>query len=408
MTLLLLAAALGGFLLNLTPCVLPVIPIKIMGLSMSAGNRRRCLMLGGVLSAGVVFFWLAIGAAMAFITSFKTISTLYQNPWFPLGVGIFMFAMGLGNFGLFTVKLPQVVYLFNPKGDTAFGSFLFGILTAVLSTPCTAPFMGAAAAWAAFQPGAVTISTFVAIGVGMALPYLILAANPRWIDKVPRSGPSGELLKQVMGLLMFAVAAFFIGLPVAGWLNTPPDPVGRWYWWVVGAFVLAAGLWLAYRTVQITRRLSRRVVFTGLGIVVAAAGMFVGSVLSSHGPIDWVYYTRARFAEARSRGDVIVMDFTAEWCLNCKALESGVLHRSEIVSILNGGNGIVPMKVDITGDNPDGKAKLREIDWIGIPLLAVFGPGVGYDDPIKMDAYTPDMVKEAIERARGNTTVRTP
>ncbi len=404
--LLLLAAAFGGLLLNFTPCVLPIIPIKILGLSKGAGNPRRCLLLGVIMCLGVTAFWLGIGLAMAFITGFKTISTLYQNPWFPLGVGVFMFSMGLGMLGLFTVRLPSAVYMINPKSETVPGSFVFGVLTAVLSTPCTAPFMGAAAAWAAFQAPAITISTFAAIGIGMALPYLILAANPKWVDKIPRTGPASELIKQIMGILMFGVAAFFIGLPVAGWLNTPPDPVSRAYWWLVGAAGGAAGMWLAYRTILITRSGGKRAAFAGGGVLFAVISVWFASLLSSHGPIKWKYFTPERFAEAKSRGETIVMDFTAEWCLNCKALESGVLHRKQIVKLLNDGDKIIPMRVDITGNNPVGKAKLKELNWVGIPLLAIFGPGVGYDDPIKMDSYTPEMVKQAIEKARGTAVAR--
>jgi thiol:disulfide interchange protein DsbD len=207
-------AVVGGVLLNFTPCVLPVIPIKIISLSNAAGNPRRCLVLGVVMSAGVVAFWLAIGGAMAFVASFKSASALFQNPWVPLAFGVFMLAMGLGMFNLFTLKLPRAVYLVNPKNETLAGAFLFGIMTAILSTPCTAPFGGAAMAWAAFQAPATTMGTFAAIGAGMALPYMILSANPKWVKKMPRTGPASELIKQLMGMLMFAVAAFFVGQAV--------------------------------------------------------------------------------------------------------------------------------------------------------------------------------------------------
>lgn len=397
--LLLLVAALGGLLLNFTPCVLPVIPIKIIGLSNAAGNPARCFFLGLVMSLGVVAFWVAIGGAMAFISGFKTISTLFQIPWFGLGVGVFMLVMSIGMFGAFVVSLPQWVYLVNPKHETAPGSFVFGILTAVLSTPCTAPFMGAAAAWAALQSPHITISTFAAIGVGMALPYLILSANTKLVSRMPRTGPASELIKQVMGLLMLGVAVFFVGPPIAGWLNTPPDPVSRAYWWAVGAFGAAAGVWLLWRTVRITKKPGRRVFFGGVGAAIVAASLAVAVTLSSHGPIKWVYYTPERFAQAIAEGNVVVLDFTAEWCLNCKALESGVLHQSEIVSLLNSGQKVVPMKVDITKDNPAGKAKLAELNWVGIPLLAVFGPGL--PEPLKFDTYTPDVVLNAVKQARG-------
>src|SRR5205085_5078519 len=113
------------------------------------------------------------------------ISTLFRTPWFSLVVGLFILAMAAGMLGAFTVRLPQSVYMINPTQASAGGSFIMGIMTAVLSTPCTAPFMGTAAAWAATRSPAVTLSTFTAIGAGMALPYLILAAIPGLLNRFP-------------------------------------------------------------------------------------------------------------------------------------------------------------------------------------------------------------------------------
>jgi len=409
--LLLLAAALGGFLLNLTPCVLPVIPIKILGLSKAAGDHhpRRLMFLGTMMSVGVIAFWLAIGAAIAFISGFDAISALFQTRWFSLGVGLFVAVMAVGMLGVFSVRLPQAVYKVNPSQESPQGSFLFGVLTAVLSTPCTAPFMGSAAAWAATQRPPVTLITFAAIGLGMALPYWVLTAKPGLVRKVPRTGPASELVKQVMGLFMLAVAAFFIGIPLAGALQQPPDPAGRAYWWLVAAFVVAACGWLAWRTFKITTHRTRRAVFGGIGGVGAAAMLAITPGLASHGPIDWVYYTPQRFSEAQAAGKVVVMDFTAEWCLNCKALEAGVLHQPPVVALLGGGD-VVPMKVDLTGDNPDGKAKLKELEWVGIPLLAIFGPGVGYDATaaLKYDTYTVQTVESAVRQAGGASALARP
>jgi len=399
--LLLLLAALGGLLLNFTPCVLPVIPLKIMGLSNTAGSPAKCFALGAIMSAGVIAFWLAIGGAIAFISGFDQINALFQRPWFSIVVGVIIAAFAIVALGLFQIRLPNAVYRVNPSHDSIHGSFLFGIFTAILSTPCTAPFMGGAAAWAATQDPGVTLGAFAAIGVGMALPYLVLSANPKWISKLPRTGPASELIKQVMGLLLLAVAAFFLGVGLSAITNTPPDPPTRAYWWVVAAFLVIGGAWLVYKTFRITRSAPKRGVFGGLGLAMAALALIGAPALAGRGPIDWVYYTPDRFAQAQREGEVVVLDFTAEWCLNCKALESGVLHRDEIASLLEG-EGVTPMKIDLTGDNPEGRAMLDELGWRGIPLLAVFGPEL--QAPILYgDGYTPSMVKKAIARAGGPT-----
>ncbi len=399
-SLLLLIAAVGGLVLNFTPCVLPVIPIKIIGISQASEDPKRLLLLGLVMSLGVVAFWIALGGAIAFVAGFSAISSLFQTSWFAPLVGVVVAVMAGGMMGLFDFKLPQSIYRLNPGQDSLPGSFAFGILTAVLSTPCTAPFMAGASAWAATQAPATTLSTFGAIGAGMAVPYLLLSARPGWVKKMPKTGPASVLVKQVMGLLMFAVAAFFLGTSISAWLHQAPDPPSRFYWWIVCGFIVAACAWTAYRTFSITESRGRRVsvgVFT-TGISAVCIWLAVG--FSSAGPIAWTYYTVERFEVSAERGDVIVLDFTAEWCLNCKALEHGVLHREEIVSLLNG-PGVTPMRIDLTGDNPPGKEKLSELEWVGIPLLAVYGPDAGYDNPIKYDSYTVGMVRDAVRRVGG-------
>ncbi|UCC81485.1 MAG: thioredoxin family protein [Gemmatimonadota bacterium] len=401
LTLLLVLAALGGLILNVTPCVLPVIPLKIMGLSRAAGQPARLFLLGLVMSAGVVAFWIVLGGAIAFISGFDAISSLFQTGWFALAVGVIVAIMALGMMGLFSARLPQAVYRIDPDRETVPGSFGLGVMTAVLSTPCTAPFMGGASAWAATQTPAIALATFGAIGAGMALPYLVLAARPGLVKKVPRSGPWSVLVKQVIGLLMLAVAVFFIGTWLSVALAEPPEPPSRAFWWGVAGCVAAACAWLAYRTFALTASTARRAVVAAIALLFAVTGLSLARGLSSHGPIDWIHYTPERFAEAVRRGDVIVLDFTAEWCLNCKALETGVLHQEEIVELLARPE-VVPIKVDLTTDNPPGKAKLAELRWVGIPLLAIYGPAAGYEEPFKFDSYTIGMVREAVVRARGD------
>jgi thiol:disulfide interchange protein len=393
---LLLVAAVGGALLNLTPCVLPVIPLKIMGLSKHSEQRGRTLLLGIVMSLGVVAFWAAIGLMMVTITGFKAISQLFQQPLFTLGVGVFILVMGVGMLGLFAVKLPNWVYLIDPKSDTVSGSFLFGIMTAVLSTPCTAPFMGTAAAWAVQQTTAVTLSVFAAIGLGMASPYLLLTLFPHLLARVPRAGPGSELVKQTMGLLMVAVAVFFLGTGLDPLLRLPIDPPIRWFWWVILGISAVAMGWLVYRTIHITLRIGPRTFVSVLGAATVAALAIIVARVTDRGPIRWQGYTPERLQAALDKGQVAVIDFTAEWCLNCKLLENTVLHRPDVAGALNG-SGVVALRADLTGSNPPAQKKLDELRWIGIPLLVIEGPGL--KEPMTLDWYTPQQVLQAIERA---------
>ncbi|MBW2336819.1 MAG: thioredoxin family protein [Deltaproteobacteria bacterium] len=396
MILLLITAGLGGMLLNLTPCVLPLIPIKIISLSHVAQNRKQCFMLGLAMFGGVLVFWLVIGVLIALVSDFSATNQLFQYPAFTILIGAIIGSMASGMFGLFSVRLPNFIYMLNPEQDTLHGSFGLGILAAILSTPCTAPFMGAAAAWASTQAPATTLAAFAAIGIGMALPYLVLSASPAWVEKMPKTGPASELIKQVMGLFMLAAAVYFIGIGVAALFSKPPNPPTKLYWWPVMFFCIAAGGWLAYRTLQITARVKLKAFYAGIGVIIMALSAWGAVQLTDPGPVDWVYYTPQRFLEASDDKKVVVMVFTAEWCLNCKALEQGVFKDSKIVTLF-ATEDIVPMKVDITGNNPAGKAKLKEVGTLTIPLLVIYSP-VG-KQVFKSDFYTADQVYEAVTKA---------
>jgi thiol:disulfide interchange protein len=396
--LLLLVAMCGGFLLNLTPCVLPVIPIKIMGLSASAGNRKKTLILGVWMMFGVMALWIFLGVAIAVVAGFTAINQLFQYPAFTIILGIFIGIMAIGMGGLFSIRLPNVVYKVNPKHDSWYGSFLFGVMTAVLSTPCTAPFMGAAAAWAATQSPVLTLTVFGSIGFGMAFPYLILAAFPHLVDKMPRAGASSEVIKQVMGLFMLAAAAYFLGVGLSGLFQQEGAPPSRFYLWIVAACVAASGIWLAWRTLRIAKKPMPKIIFVLIGILITASALFGGIRLTEEGPIDWEYYTPEVLAEKLAEGDVVVLEFTAEWCLNCKLLESTVLHSSRVVEAFDA-DDVTPIKIDLTGNNVSGNALLNELGGLRIPLLIIMGPD-GEED-FRGDFYTVNQVLEAIKKSRG-------
>ena len=396
--LLLLIAAAGGALLNFTPCVLPVIPLKIIGLSQAAhGSRSKCFALGVVMSAGVVAFWMALGTAIATIKGFDTTSQLFQKPEFTIAVGVIIAIMAVGMAGFFTVNLPDWVHLVDAKHDSYAGSFLFGIMTAVLSTPCTAPLMGTAVFWATTQGPATILTVFAAVGTGMALPYLVLSANPKWIDSMPRTGPASDLIKQVMGLLLLAAGAYFVGAGVAGIMVTPPEPPSHLYWWFVSALGTIAGGWLLVRTIKLSKKKLNRAVFGGIGALILAISVFIGVSQTAKGPIAWTYYTPERLAEAQRSGKVVVVDFTAEWCANCKTFEAFVLNTPSVSKELNA-DDVAAIKVDLTGNNTDGNALLKASNRVTIPLLLVYGR----DGSTVLNAsdYTIQQVIDAIAEAR--------
>ncbi len=395
--LILALATFGGLMLNFTPCVLPLIPIKIMSLSSAAQNRLRCLMLGLATFFGLMTFWLLLGLAIALSSKVTAVNQLFQLPLFTIAVGLVIAILAVGMGGAFSIPLPQFIYRLNPKQETLTGAFGIGILSAVLSTPCTAPVMGTAAAWAATQRPAFTLAVFAAIGVGMALPYLVLSAAPGLVQRMPRSGPVGELVKQTMGLFLMAAATYFLGAGLSALVVRPPDPPSRIYWWGVMGFIATGGIWAAVRLFLLSRRRLVKAVCILAGLAVLAATLGGALRFTDDGPVEWVYYTEERFRHALSEEQVVVMVFSAAWCLNCKALEHSVLRTRSVVELLSQAD-VAPFKVDITANNPAGMARLKQTGHLTIPLLVVYGSDGR--ESMKASFYTAQDLIAAVAKAR--------
>ncbi len=411
-------SALGGFLLNLTPCVLPVIPLKVMAIQKHANKPGENLVLGLWMALGVTAFWVVVGLPVAFVAGVADPSRLFGIWWLTLAIGLLIGFMGVGIMGMFTIQLPNAVYAINPKADTAWGSFLFGVMTAVLGLPCFGFVAGALLAGAATMPAGVIMTIFTSLGVGMAAPYLILAARPGLVEKLPKSGPASELVKQVMGLMLLAAASYFAGAGLIALVNEMPFMSRQLHWWVVALFAALAGLWLIVRTFQITSHPKPRLTFLVIGLLLGGAAIAYATDSTRKAREDWLArqeaiaaaggagyathvwnsWTPESFAQAREDGHVVVLDFTAEWCLNCKFLKATVLNRDPVRSLMME-DDIVMFTVDLTSTSAPGWDFLRdELGQTGIPLLAVYSPG--QDVPWQSNAYTPQQVVAAVEKAR--------
>ncbi|MEM9251056.1 MAG: thioredoxin family protein [Planctomycetota bacterium] len=393
-------AGVGGMLLNVMPCVLPVIPIKILGLAQAAPDPRRRMVLGAVMAGGVVVFWLAVGGVVAGLSA--AISSAFGYWWFNVGLGAVIVAMAVAMCGVWSPRLPQWVYAINPKHDSVGGAAGFGVMTGVLATPCTGPILGGVAGGVLQEGPAMVMLVFAAIGVGMALPYFVLSVSPGLVERLPRTGPGSELLKQVMAMLMAAAGAFFLGVGLNALRHDGTGPVYQWFWWLAAGVVAAAGLWLAVRTLQIAPRLGHRLTFAGLGLAMAVGSMWMAYGATRPSPIAWVYYSPEAFDAALDNGHAVMLDFTADWCLNCIALEKAVLESDAVVSRLRV-DDVVAMKADLTSHQAPGWGKLEAVDRVAIPLLVVFSPDG--QEVFKSEFYTPDQVVNAIDRASGSAGV---
>ena len=211
--------------------------------------------------------------------------------------------------------------------------------------------------------------------------------------RMPRTGPASELVKQVMGILLLAAAIFFIGAGVNGLLETPTHA----HWWLIGATGSAAGLWLFWRTLRITKKAIFRLLFSGISIAVIALSVGVSMALGGAGKTEWIPFSSEAVAAAKAKNKILVLDFTAEWCLNCKALESAVLDSIDVATAL-AQSDVAAIKVDITSRKSNGWNLLHDYDRVSIPLLVV--QDAKGKVILKSDAYTRAQVVEAIQSAR--------
>lgn len=421
-----LLGVVGGFVLNLTPCVLPVIPIKVMTLSQHAGSPGKTLLLGIWMALGVVAFWVGLGIPAALLST--AVGAVFGIWWFTFSVGVIIAFMSLGLMGLFTVQLPQSVYKVNPKADSPWGSFVFGVMTGVLGLPCFGLVAGALLASSAAIPAPVTMLIFTALGVGMALPYLILSMNPKWVEVLPRTGPASELVKQVMGLLLLGAGAYFLATGIQALILDMPWIGRQMHWWAAAIFVAMACAWLAYRTLQITKSIPKRGVFTVLSILLGGGALLfaydaTGDAKANYlererhiaeaaeqaggGAImtgTWVDYSPQLLERARAEGYVVVVKFTADWCINCVALEQGVLAAEPVNSRLRS-DDVVMVVADLTSSRQPAWALMRELGQKAPPVLAVYGPGIEGDTPWLSNGYTSAIVMDAIARGKGQVGV---
>lgn len=365
---LVISAIFGGLLLNFTPCVLPVIPLKVMSLSNHSDSKKRSLLLGFSMVTGIIIFWVVIGGMIIGVKSFSSVSELFQKSYFTIGIGIFIAIMAVGMCGLFTLNVPQSVARFNPSFDSISGSFGIGIMTAILSTPCTAPFMGTAIAGAIKQAPIVVILVFFSVGFGMSLPYGILAVYPKLVSWLPKSGPSSVAIKQTMGIFMLAAAAFFIGIGLFT-LGIPANKE-HYYWWPTMLICAGGGIAIILFTLKVKPAKLIKSILLILGLTISLISIALAFELTKKGPLDWKLYTPTLLQTVKDQKNPIIIDFTAVYCLNCKVLEKSILESKAVVKSIKD-NNVQLIKVDIS-DNDDEKIEfLKKSGSMTIPYLII-------------------------------------
>lgn len=368
-------AFLVGIIMNVMPCVLPVLPLKAIGFyEVAQHSRSRSILLALVFGLGIVSTFAVLAVLVLVLKTFDW-GEQFSNPWFIWTIAFILGAMGVGLLGAFSVNLPAAVYSITPRHDTVGGNYLFGILAAILSTPCTAPLFPALLLWASTQPMVLGISSMLMVGVGMASPYVLLSAFPEMARRFPRTGPSAELVKQMLGFLLIGAAVYFAG----GYLIE-----GSAFYWAVFAVIVWAMVYLVIRTVQLTQRSAAVLITTGLAIAVVGLSLrFVlrmngleasSAALTTAGAIRWQSYTPEALEQARQSDQISLVKFTANWCGNCQYIEATVFKDPAVIDALRRLD-VATFKVDLTHENRDGRALLRQFSPAGsIPFTAIWLP----------------------------------
>lgn len=382
-------ALLGGLILNLMPCVFPVLSIKALALVKQGDHKRE----GLAYTAGVlVSFAVLAGVLIALRAGGQQVGWGFQfhSPVFVLVVAYLLFAVGLNLSGFFDLggSFTGLGSGLAARQGLA-GSFFTGVLAAVVATPCTAPFMGAALAFALAQPAAVMLAVFLALGLGLALPFLVLAFWPaaqRWL---PRPGAWMDKFKQFLAFPMYAAVVWLLWVLAQ---QAGPDGVAL----ALGGLVLIAfGLWW--------RRASNA---SAVGTVAALAGVGLALGLSA-----WVQpvaavaqaesgaeaYSAERLAELRAQNQPVFVNMTASWCISCLVNERVALSRPEVKAAFAKG-GIAYLKGDWTREDPAITAVLKAHGRSGVPLYLYYAPGAS-EAQVLPQILTPGLVIEAVSSA---------
>ena len=405
---LLLFGFIGGFILNLMPCVLPVISLKIFGFIQHAGDNRARIFGNGLAFTAGIFAWF-IGLAVLMIAlkaAGHEITWAFQftNPYFIIGMSAVVLVFALNLFGVFEITLPASAtsgLLGWSAREGYAGSFFQGVFATVLATPCTAPYLGTALGFAFAQSAAIILLMFVAIAAGMSAPYLLLSAQPAWLRFVPRPGPWMIRVKQLMGFFLLATLLFLL------WVLGVARGVDAAIW--VSAFLLALsiGCWMfgSFST-PVASRAQRSVVLALILVLVLSSGFyFIGNkfgasqvATSSMTKDGWIAFSPERVQAELAQGHSVFVDFTAAWCITCKFNEASVLE-SVAVKDAFARYGIVKMKADWTNADPVITKTLKQFGRVGVPLYVLYPAATPHQPIVLPELLTQALVLDHLQSA---------
>ena len=392
-------ALLGGLLLNLMPCVLPVLSIKALSLA-ATPDRRAARLKGLTYTAGVLVSMLVLaGALLALRSAGEQIGWGFQlqSPGFVLGLCYLVLLVGLNLSGVFEVGATlagagdQLA-----RGDGARASFFAGVLTTLVATPCTAPFMATAVGVALTRSAAQALAVFVALGLGLALPYIVLSMAPAARRYLPRPGAWMVRFKQALAFPMYASAGWLL------WIVARQSGPGLLAAAITGFVLVALAAWCY----ELSKAASRGWRGVQIGVAVAALAVAVALPLGSErsgaagAPArvqtkdGWEPFTAGRVAALVASGRPVLVVFTADWCVTCKVNEALAFGNDEVRRLIRA-KGVALLEADLTNENPAVSAELARHGRAGVPLYLFYRPGMSAPELLPQ-LLTPGTLRDLI------------
>ena len=388
----LFSAFLGGMILNIMPCVLPVLAIKVMSFVQQAGESRgRILTLnlayaGGVILVFLILASLAVGVGLGW-------GGLFQNTTFNLVMACVIFAMGLSLLGVFEIPVPGFVGASaggqHREGLT--GAFMTGILATLLATPCSGPFLGATLGWSVRQSPAIVYLVWTTMGLGMAFPYVVFGLFPHAIKWLPKPGNWMVRMKEFAGFILMGTVIFFIYFMQQEY--------------VVPLLIMLLGiglaLWMVGNLYDVTspirKKTTVRVVSFALATVICGFGYSMTNTGDNTAELPWEEFSEAKLQAALAENKTVLVDFTADWCMSCKYTKGKALEVKPVIRKLADVDGVAFL-ADWTQYDKTITKVLHSFKRGGVPLVLVYPPeGEAIILPPVMSG--PEKVLEALDKA---------
>jgi Thiol:disulfide interchange protein len=390
-------ALLGGLILNVMPCVLPVISLKIFGFVSEAGGRPdKAFRLALAFAAGILACFGLLAVGVVFLRNAGANvgwGFQFQDERFVLIITCIVFAFALNLLGVYeiTVSAGATGGLARLASGQGYASAFFqGVFATVLATPCTAPFLGTASAFAFAQPPLITFLIFFAVGIGMAAPYLLLAANPKWLGYLPKPGEWMVRVKQAFGFLLLGTVLWLAW--IVGQLKGVQEMV------ILGALLLLIGVLAWIKGSFWSPIASTRTKWISAGaiaavIILALAGY---SFFTAPSKLAWQKFSQESLNAALDSGHPVFVDFTADWCITCKANERFAIDTATVRNAFAKRN-VVMLRADWTNGDPMITEILKQHGRAGVPMYLVYPGGKNREPALLPELISSQTVLNALK-----------